>query len=125
MKLCISRLFSSKLALLGDQVSTDLVCSMLLQISDKVEPPKGFMKPDWQGLSQQWKARIERDGAEARKAVESFPASTVRMGQDDSDAADLENPMDSNHSFGWDNEHGVRQVEGKSAELYFRIITEL
>lgn len=91
---------------------------MLLQISDKVEPPKGFMQPDWQGLSQQWKARIERDGVEARRAVEEFPACTVQMGQDDSDAADLENPVDSKHSFGWDNEHGVRQVKGKDLLNY-------
>jgi len=85
---------------------------MLLQISEKIEPPQGFLQPDWQGLSSQWQARIERDGLEARKATETFPASSVQLGQDDSDASDLENPMHSSHSFGWDNEHGVRSVEG-------------
>jgi len=84
---------------------------MLLQISDKVEPPQGFVQPDWQGLSRQWKARIERDGVKQRQAVEHFPASIMQLGQDDSDVDDAKNPVNAAHSFGWDNEHGIRRVE--------------
>ena len=83
---------------------------MLLQKSESINPPLGFASPNWQLLSSRWKYSVERDGSEARRAVEQVATCKLVLGQDDNDTIDDSQPYDQKHAFGWDNENGVRQV---------------
>jgi formylglycine-generating enzyme required for sulfatase activity len=83
---------------------------MLLQISEQIRPPPHFAAPDWQALSRQWNEQVERDGARRTKAL-LIEKSTLTVGIDDKDSEDMNRPFTADHVFGWDNEHGVRQLE--------------
>lgn len=84
---------------------------MLLQ-SPLTLPPPGFAVPSFSDLARLWDAQHERDALLPSKLA--IGPATVTLGHRDLEAEDALFPSASGwetHEFGWDNEHGVHQVE--------------
>lgn len=84
---------------------------MLAQVGDKINPPPGFIEPDWQALKASWDRQVSME-AKSPSTVD-YPGSILKMGHDDSDIQDGDIPLTPEQRFGWDNENGVRDVKGK------------
>jgi formylglycine-generating enzyme required for sulfatase activity len=76
----------------------------------KLNCAPSFSKPDWAGLSALWERQVASERRPTRNLVQSFEASTISVGHDDSDHLDAETKYDAKHTFGWDNEAPRRDV---------------
>lgn len=91
---------------------------MLVQIGDQIRTPPGFIRPDWQASKAVYDRQVAEE-EEARQKLLHFPSQILRMGQEDKDYEDGEKPLTKSHVFGWDNENGVRDVNGEIFGLGF------
>jgi formylglycine-generating enzyme required for sulfatase activity len=76
----------------------------------KLNCAPSFSKPDWTGLSALWRKQVESERRSTRNLVQSYEASSINVGHDDSDDLDAETKYDAQHTFGWDNEAPKREV---------------
>ncbi|KAG6876761.1 hypothetical protein C0993_000588, partial [Termitomyces sp. T159_Od127] len=103
------------------QHAETLLYMLLQRAGSGTLPPAGFAIPPWTSLATAWNAAPLPE----TQTVTLGPA-VVTLGHDDSELNDadpiLANDVDG-HAFGWDNEHGVRQVRVGKFSIEWRPVT--
>lgn len=94
-----------------------LLYMLLRKAGEGTLPPPGFTSPPWSALSDSWDAApLPKD------ATVTLGPETVVLGHDDSEADDDSTDVEG-HEFGWDNEHGKREIKVDEFKISWRPVS--
>jgi formylglycine-generating enzyme required for sulfatase activity len=98
-----------------------LLYMLLQRAGTGTVPPPGFTVPPWESLASAWDS-----APEAAIPTVTLGPTTISLGHHDLEADDTE-PQTmydfQDHEFGWDNEHGIREVQVGKFRVETRPIT--